>query len=151
MEFIPFNQQVIFLFQTNINSLLKCAQTCYTNNLCRTFNYDYQTKLCRLYEGDINSTGVINSSLSIQSICGSINLVDKDFIDYERSCSYCQNSRYLTCRNDRCQCQSHTYYDGSICRSQKLNGSECTNDIECRNDLNLTCLFNMQCGCKYYH
>jgi hypothetical protein len=78
-------------------------------------------------------------------------LLAEDFLDYGRSCSYCEESRYLTCMNSSCQCQLHTYFDGSICRTQKLNGSGSTSDIECRNDLNLTCLSNMKYGCKYHN
>lgn len=150
LEFSPFDQQTL-LFIDNTKSILFCVQKCFTVINCRSFNFDIQTKYCRLYEGDIDNTGFIISSLSSQSVCGSIKLDSNDFLDYGRSCSSCENSRYLTCINSTCQCQYHTYFDGSICRSQKFNGSQCTNDIECRNDMNLTCHSNMQCSCKYYY
>lgn len=50
--------------------------------------------------------------------------------------------------NSTCQCYAHDYFDGSICRSQKRNGSACSNDIDCRGDMNLICLSNMKCGCE---
>lgn len=148
-EFSPYDQQALLLFDIT-QSVSICAQKCFTMTRCRTFNFDLQTKHCRLYEGDQDTTGSVVAALSPESICGSIKLNVKDFLDYGRSCSYCENNRYLTCINSTCQCQLHTYFDGSICRSQKLNGSGCTNNIECRNDMNLICLSNIQCSCKYY-
>lgn len=147
LEFFPFDQQALLIAE-NTKSTLMCAQKCLSIRNCRTFNFDSQTKSCRLYEGDIGSTGSIGASLSAQSICGSLHLDVKDFLHHGHSCAYCEDSRYLTCINSSCQCPSHTYFDGTICRSQKINGSGCTGHAECRNDLNLTCLVNMQCGCK---
>lgn len=147
LEFFPFDQQALLLTE-NTKSTLMCAKQCLTIRNCRTFNFDNQTKSCRLYEGDIDSTGSIGASLSAQSICGSLRLDVKYFLHYGQYCTYCEDSRYLTCINSSCQCSSRTYFDGTICRSQKLNGSGCSGHIECRHDLNLTCLSNMQCGCK---
>jgi hypothetical protein len=151
LEFSPFDEDALLLLETNSNSIPICAQTCYMMARCRTFNFDIQTKRCRLYEGDVDSTGIIAASLSPQSICGSIQLTVNDFADYGRACSSCEGSRYLTCINSTWQCQLHTYFNGSICVSQKVNGGECTDDIQCRHDLNLTCQSNMQCGRKYNH
>ena len=147
LEFSPFYPNVLLLFQTT-NSMLTCAQLCLSITSCRTFSFDFQNKSCRLYEGDIDRTGLLITSLSSESICGSMRLSPNDFLAIGQSCFSCVNSRYLTCVNSTCQCPLHTYFDGSICRSQKRNGSGCSYDIECRTDLNLTCLWNMYCGCK---
>jgi hypothetical protein len=151
LEFSPFDEQALLLLETNSNSVSICTQKCFMIAGCRTFNFDIQTKSCRLYGGDIDSTGLVVVSLSPQSTYGLIQLTVNDFADYGRPCSYCEGSRYLTCISSTCQCQTHTYFNGSICLSQKLNGSECNDSIECRNDLNLICQWNMQCGCEYRH
>jgi hypothetical protein len=151
LEFSPFDQQALLLLESYSNSISICTQTCFMISGCRTFNFDIQTKLCRLYEGDIDTTGLVMASLSPQSICGSIQLTVNDFAAYGHACSYCEGSRYLTCISSICQCQTHTYFNGSICLSQKLNGGECNDTSQCRNDLNLICPSNMQSGREYHH
>jgi hypothetical protein len=96
LEFSPFDEGALLLLETNSNSVSICSQKCYMMARCRTFNFDIQTKLCRLYEGDVDCTGLIVPSLSPQSICGSIQLMGNDFANYGRPCSCCENSRYLT-------------------------------------------------------
>ena len=91
---------------------------------------------------------IIVSSFN-KSRVGSIKLNSNHFTNRGQSCSLCQGSRYLTCINGTCQCPTHTYFDGSICQSQKLIGGNCNNSMECRTDLNYTCLPRMQCGRKY--
>jgi hypothetical protein len=91
---------------------------------------------------------IITSSSSLSRV-GTIDLYPEQFTDHGQPCSFCQESRYLTCINSTCQCLTHTFFDGSICQSQKLLGANCTNNIECRLDLNYTCLSNQQCGGKY--
>ncbi|CAF0839620.1 unnamed protein product [Adineta steineri] len=145
LEFSPFDEQIL-LFETNTDSLIRCAIQCDMAARCRTFNFDRQTKDCYLYEGDIDSTGLVVASLSPPSVCGWIKLDMSDFANYGSPCSTCEDSRYLTCINATCQCQPHTFFNGSMCLSQKLNGTGCTSDNQCRNDLNLTCLSHMQCG-----
>ncbi|CAF1467839.1 unnamed protein product [Adineta ricciae] len=150
LEFLPSNEQALFLVNTTASSTITCAQKCMTTKYCRTFNYDIQTKYCRLYQGDVDTTGlIISSSPSSQSLYGSVQLNIKDFLNYGYACSMCDNNRYMKCINNSCQCEMNTYYDGSICRSQKLDGALCQNNIECRNDLNLKCLMNIECGYNY--
>ena len=148
-EFAPFDQNALLLYETNADSISSCSLQCHMSAECRIFNFDHQTKHCHLYEGDINTTGEVVLSLSSQSIYGSIELTIKDFVDYGRPCSSCEGSRLMRCVNSTCQCQYHTYFDGSICRSQKLQNGGCNDDRECRNDLNLTCQSNMRCHCEY--
>ncbi|CAF1375072.1 unnamed protein product [Adineta steineri] len=146
LEFSPADEQALLLLDTTARSLLNCAQMCEMIARCRTFNYDIQIKHCRLYQGDIDSTGEVVPSVSSQSVCGSIKLIMENFADYGGPCSICDGSRYLTCINLTCQCQPNTFFNGSMCRSQKLIGGGCTSDNQCRNDLNLKCLLNNQCG-----
>lgn len=148
LQFSSYDQQA-FLHSDIRKSVLACVQKCFTIIKCRTFNYDTVIRYCSLYEGDADTTGLVVPSYSSDSRYGYIQLTVKDFINHGQSCSYCENHRYMTCINSTCQCQIHTYFDGSICRSQKLNGSGCSSDIECRSDMNLTCSSNNQCSCKY--
>ena len=149
MEFSPFDQQTMLL-EVHTNSRMTCGIQCLNTRHCHIFNFDIQTSRCRLYEGDINITGsIISSSSSSQSICGSLISIPADFVNYGHSCSDCTDDHYLTCRNTTCQCYTHEYFDGQICRSQKLNGSVCVNDNECRSDMNLTCGMNGECGSEY--
>ena len=149
LEFSPFDEQISLLLEKNSDSISTCAQICHMTASCRIFNFDPQMRSCRLYEGEMDGTGSLVNSATSQSICGLIELMVQDFTDHGRACSLCEHDRYLTCRNSTCQCQTHTYFNGSVCRSQKLNGGNCTSDIQCRNDLYLACQSNLQCGCKY--
>jgi hypothetical protein len=149
-EFSPIQQQTLFLFEITIHSIISCAATCDSNAQCRIFDYDGQSHRCRIFQGDIATMGSIIASSSSQSRVGSIKFGPEQFVNYGRPCSFCLNNRYLTCINATCQCQLLTYFDGSICQSQKLLGADCNNSVECRSDLNYTCLPRMQCGRKYY-
>ncbi|CAF1471904.1 unnamed protein product, partial [Adineta steineri] len=146
LEFIPVDENLLLLVDINADSIMICSKICFSNIYCRTFNFNIQSKRCRLYEGDIENTGSIINSQSIQSVVGTIKLTIDDFIDYGRPCSFCENKPYLICMNFTCQCQSHSFFNGSMCQSQKFIEGLCTNDIQCRNDINLTCLSTMQCG-----
>ena len=148
-EFIPTDQQAVLLSDANANTRIFCTQMCYSQTLCRTFNYDVQSKRCRLYESEIDGSGSIVSALSSQALIGSIVMTEEDFSSRGQVCSACENSRYLICINSTCQCQPHTFFNGTVCRSQKLSNGSCTSDSQCRQDLNLRCLSNMQCGGRY--
>ncbi|CAF0873571.1 unnamed protein product [Adineta steineri] len=151
-EFSPIDEQALFILESNVNSIMSCVQTCHSNTQCRIFDFDDQLHRCRIFEGDITTMGsVVTSSLSVRSIVGTIELQPDNFVNRGQPCSYCQESRYLTCINVTCQCQSHTFFDGSICQSQKLLGAECIDSTECRYDLNYTCLPRQQCGREYYY
>lgn len=149
-EFAPLDENALFLQETIANSIISCSSRCHMSTICRVFNFDIQTKRCRLYEGDIDTTGTIIASVYSHSVYGFIKLTSEDFVNYGYPCSSCEGSRLLTCINSVCQCQPRTYFDGSICRSQNLNAGACSDYIQCRHDLNLTCQSNMQCGCEYH-
>ena len=148
-QFSPNDEEAVRLLERNANTIAQCAQICHWHALCRTFNFDSQSKRCRLYENDIDETDSVVLTTSVQTVVGSIQMREEDFSNRGLACSACENSRYLVCIGSTCQCQPHTFFNGSVCRSQKTTGGSCTNDLHCRHDLNLTCLSNMQCGCEY--
>ncbi|CAF1405456.1 unnamed protein product [Adineta ricciae] len=145
-QFSAVNQQALLLSNINANSISTCRQACHANIYCRIYDYDGLTKQCRLFEGDVSTMGIISASASPLSTVGQIQLNKGLFASSGLSCSFCANSRYLTCVNSTCQCLGRTYFDGSMCCSQKLLGTQCISETDCRNDLNLTCLPRKQCG-----
>ena len=150
-EFLPTDEQALLVYQEIADLQLTCAQSCHSNVLCRIFDFDPQSGRCRIFEGDVATMGSIVGSSSSQSIVGHIDIDSQLFAYQGQPCSFCEGSRYLTCINSTCQCQSHTFFDGSICRSQNLLGTQCTNETQCRMDLNFTCLPRQQCGRKYFY
>ncbi|CAF1221759.1 unnamed protein product [Adineta steineri] len=145
-QFSPINYQALFLSQINTKSLFSCAQTCHSNGNCRIFDFNDQSLLCRLFQGNIITMGSIVPSSSPQSRVGSRKYNVEQFLNHGQSCSLCEGSRYMRCINNTCQCEMNTYFDGLICQSQKLLGDVCMNSTECRHDLNYTCLPREQCG-----
>ncbi|UJR34289.1 hypothetical protein I4U23_021693 [Adineta vaga] len=145
-QFSPVNYQALVLIELTSKSLFSCTRTCHSTSRCRIFDYDGQAQYCRLFEGDIATMGSFINSASPQSRVGSLKIHQQQFINRGQPCSFCQGSRYLRCLNNTCQCQINTYFDGSICQSQKLLGAICYNTTECRQDLNYTCLARQQCG-----
>ena len=150
-EFSPDDMLALLMYESTANSKLACVRECHSNGLCRIFDFDGQSGRCRIFEGDVLTMGSIVASSSPQSYVGYIEVGPEQFAYQGHPCSFCEGSRYLTCIESICQCQPHTFFDGSICRSQKLLGSTCTNEMECRVDLNYTCLPRQQCGRKYYY
>jgi hypothetical protein len=148
-EFSPVDEQALLLSNITGNSIFSCTRLCHSTETCRIFDFNAQSLRCRLFEGNIATMGSIVASSSSQSYVGSIQINADQFVYHGQPCSSCLRSRYLTCLNNTCQCQSHTYFDGSICQSQKLLGDGCSNSTECRSDLNYTCLPRQQCGRKY--
>ena len=147
--FSPTNFNALFLLSNTVPSLLYCARLCHSNYQCRIFDYDPQSRQCRLFQGDIATMGSLTMSPSLQSRVGSMKIDASQFLSFGQACSSCVGSRYLRCVNSTCQCPMNTFFDGSICQSQKLIGGQCVNSNECRSDLNHTCLTRMQCGREY--
>ena len=149
-EFQPENASVQLISTLYAPSSLQCAQACASSLGCQTFDYDsYGVHRCRLYQAD-QSTGK-NIPSAPSSIVGSISITSQQFTSFNRTpCStYCSGNPYLSCdANDTCQCAARTYWDGSICRPQKVTGPSCTTNSECRSDLGLVCLQFFQCGRK---
>jgi hypothetical protein len=144
--FSPLDQQALFLAGVDVSSLFLCAQQCHCTGPCRIFDYDSHSSRCRLYQGDFTTMGQVISSASPWSRVGWKKILPEQFLSIGQPCSTCPGSRYLRCTNDSWQCHWYTYFDGSICQSQKLLGQPCQNTSECRSDLKYTCLSTMQCG-----
>ena len=150
-EFSPVDIQALLVSESTADSKVTCAQSCHSNTFCRVFDFDEQSDRCRIFQGDVVTMGSIAASSSFHSSVGYIELYSEQFAYQGQPCFLCEGSRYLTCINSICQCQPQTFFDGSICRSQKLLGSACINATECRMDLNYTCLPRQQCGREYYN
>ena len=113
---------------------------------CRTFGYDISSLVCRLFESDFSTGTVLTKSISLSSSrIGSI-LQDttdalQQYASYNHTCDRCGIgiNRYLQCINNKCQCPSHTYWNGRTCSNQRYDGSQCNSSIECRQDWNLIC------------
>lgn len=146
-HFSPLDEPALLLLKTNSNTLLSCTQLCHLNIQCRIFDYDSQSHQCRLFRGDLATMGSIVSSSN--SSVGSIQIRSEQYVNYDQSCSECLESRYLQCVNGSCQCPLYTFFDGSICQSEKILGSDCNSSSECRTDLNYICLPRMQCARKF--
>ena len=149
LEFVPIDVQALLIEQVTSQSLQMCTRTCHANSACRTFDYDTESRRCRLFGGDSDSTGVVVSSNSTSSRIGSVQLVPSLFSNKGQPCSSCYNDRYLVCINNTCRCPRNTYFDGSVCRSSQYKlGAPCQDSSWCRDDLNYTCLPRKQCGRK---
>ena len=150
--FSPINLPALFLFSNSVPSLLFCARLCHSDSQCRIFDYNPSSRQCRLFEGDIILIGsVVPSPSSPSSRVGSMKIEAVQFMSHGQACSSCVGSRYLDCANNTCQCPTKTFFDGSICRSEKLLGNQCAADSECRADLNYTCQLSMTCAGKCLH
>lgn len=147
-EFSPIDENALLLGIYTYSTNKKCQETCHFNCFCRIFDYDSVSHRCRLFEGDLQTTGAIVNSDSSTSSVGQIEFSPNLFSAYGQSCSACLHSRYLTCVNGTCDCLRNTYWTGSICASQNLRGGQCTSANQCRADLNHTCLQFFQCGRK---
>ena len=146
--FSPVNLSALFLLSNTLPSLISCALLCHSNGQCRIFDYDPQSRQCRLFQGNAATMGSLILSPSLQSRVGSMKIDASQFVSFGQACSSCVGSRYLGCVSNTCQCPMNTYFDGSICRSQKLMDAQCGNNSECRSDLNYTCQLSMKCGGK---
>src|SRR5437660_1481088 len=98
-EFSPNDNEALFLFEINADSLRICLQICHKTALCRTIDFDDQSHRCRIFQGDSDTTGLIISSSLSQSHVASIQLNSNQFINIGQPCSFCEGSRYLRCLN----------------------------------------------------
>lgn len=122
----------------------RCSAWCNQLSSCRTFDYDFLSKRCRLFEADA-TTGSIITSTSSASIVGTVRIAPSLFTSsHNQPCSTCQNSRYESCSTTKntCQCPPRTYWTGSICALQLFQNDTCTQASACRSDLNSTCSSN---------
>ena len=126
----------------NVPAVLRCAKECNQIRLCRTFDYDRQSCVCRLFEGEFSTGTSLMNGTSVSSRIGYIDYTANLFASFNQTCDQCSNAnnRYLQCTNNVCQCLPNTYWDGQMCSNQLFNGSICaSSSASCRQDLNLTC------------
>ncbi|UJR12033.1 hypothetical protein I4U23_016211 [Adineta vaga] len=117
---------------------------------CRTYDFDYDSTQCRLWDADITTGSIIVSSSKPKSIVGTIRFSSDMYENiYNQSCDKCIRSRYLTCdiNTNTCQCPLNTYWNGSMCLRQLFRYQICSMVNACRTDLNLTC--EPQCDLTY--
>ena len=150
-EFAPIDESALLLGTYVFSNYNECVYSCQMNYFCRVLDYDTTSQRCRLFEGDLDTTGSIISSNSSTSSVSQIELFSDLFSAYGQPCSACVDSRYFKCVNSTCTCRGNTYWTGSVCASQNLRGGECSDPRQCRADLNHTCLQFYQCGRKKNH
>ena len=140
-EFQP-HHPVQLILQTPATTRLRCSSACNQRSSCRAFDYNPAASRCRLFEGDL-TTGSIIPSASPTSSVGIVTVSPALFSQtHNKSCPACQNSRYETCSpiTQRCQCDPHTFWDGSMCSLQRFENDSCSQVDGCRADLNLVCM-----------
>ena len=147
-QFFPTDESIVLLGTVLLPSYQACLYTCHLNDLCRVFDYDSRSQQCRLFEGDLQTTGLIGPSNSSTSTAGDLEQLPFLFATYGQPCGACSQSRYLRCINATCACQEHTYWTSNVCASQSLYAGACTTADQCRSELNHTCLQFFQCGRK---
>ncbi|CAF1645843.1 unnamed protein product, partial [Adineta steineri] len=145
-EYAPVDESSLILGTYFCSKIKECQYACHSNYFCRVFDYDSVSHRCRLFEGNLQTTGSLIISNSSTSTVGEIELYPELFTAYGNSCSACLDSRYLTCVNSTCRCLPRTYWTGSICASQNLRGGQCSDSNQCRIDRNYICLQFFQCG-----
>lgn len=142
-EFVPSDPSYPSLLIFTTKKQLYCSAECNKRIDCRIYDYDSNTKQCRLWDADTLTSGSIAASpLKPKSSVGSIRLSSSLYANiHNQSCDRCALSRYEICNTNtsRCVCPSKTYWNGSMCLSRLLRNQICSSNDVCRSDLNLTC------------
>ena len=141
-EFLPADNSLPPLFTCTTKRLLYCNLECNKRIDCRTFDYDEDSRQCRLWDADTTTGFIVASSTKPRSSVGSIKLSPSIYADiHNQSCDKCAQSRYEMCdtNSNTYQCPSKTFWNGSMCSAQLLRNQICTRVDACRSDLNLTC------------
>lgn len=138
-SFQPANMiELLDLF--NAETQMDCFHRCNRNVLCRTVDYDSNSKQCRHFEGEV-STGTIITSNSSFSQVAAIEFSSDQYASYNQTDSRCELNRYLVIDkiSNLCVCPLNTFWNGSMCLNQLYNGSSCQTADWCRMSLNLIC------------
>ncbi len=141
-EFVSVDSSLPPLFTCTAKTRLYCSLECNKRIDCRTFDYDGDSRQCRLWDGDITTGSIVASPAKPQSSVGTIQILPSLYVNiHNQSCDKCAQSRYETCdtNSSTCQCPSKTFWNGSICLPQLLRNQICSRMDDCRLDLNLTC------------
>jgi hypothetical protein len=132
---------IIFITEFNFKNLILfiLCVVCNKNIQCRTFDYDSESFVCRLFEGSIE-TGQVVPSGSMMSRVSAVHLVRNLYIGFGEPCIECIQSRYLICSsNGTCQCPLNTVWNGSQCINQRYEDANCLDNQWCRNDISFLC------------
>ncbi len=142
LEFLAIDNSSSLISILTTKSRLFCSAECNKLIDCRTFDYDDDSKQCRIWNADLTTGSIVPSPSKPRSSVGTIQLSTKNYINsHNQSCDKCQYSRYEICDTitNTCQCPSKTYWNGSMCLTQLFQNQICTSAEACRSDLNLTC------------
>ncbi|CAF1461122.1 unnamed protein product [Adineta ricciae] len=131
---------LLILIQANF---LRCYTQCNQRTACRLFDYDSDTNQCRLWSDDL-TTGMISLATPSkpQSRVGVIRIAPDIYTPiHNQPCDKCAESRYEECDplSLTCQCPPMTFWDGSVCSSQRYLNQSCATIDSCRSDLALEC------------
>jgi hypothetical protein len=134
----------------NIRTPASCAMLCYQHSLCLTFDFDFNSKQCRLFEGSVD-TGTILPAPFSSVVVGWINIDASMYYSYNATYDKCVNNRFLYSNilTNLCECPIHTFWNGSMCLNQRYTGDVCESDNWCRTDLNIECISLVCVGKKY--
>ena len=138
--FLP-KSPIQILFNNQMASKMLCAGLCNSNPSCRIFNYDYTSKQCKLFEGDL-TTGNISTSIGSNSTVCHVDIQPELYTKtYRKNCSECTFNRYTMCTKNAstCQCPANSYWNGEKCILQLFENDTCNNVNACHQSLNLTC------------
>lgn len=127
IEFQYGNVSNLYLFQSDVFTINRCATMCCIEQMCQTFDYDTSSRICRLFSIWVYE-GLLISSASSTSIVGYIEHTSDLYSLYQTPCntSY-DTSRYLLCANNGLwSCQSGQTYNGTICLDTNLYNSYMT-------------------------
>ena len=141
-QFVPADSSLPPLLTCTTKKLLYCSLECNKRIDCRTFDYDEDSRQCRLWDVDTTTGSIVASPAKPRSSVGSIKLSSSIYANiHNQSCDKCIQSRYEICdaNSSTCQCPSKTFWNGSMCLAQLLRNQICSRADACRSDLNLTC------------
>ena len=101
-----------------IASVMKCASKCNQQTLCRHFDYDSSTRICRVFR----DCSIVVSASSTSKV-GSVRYATDLYSSYGQPCTWntCQVNRYLVCNiGNRCQCPAGFIWNTQICVGKSL-------------------------------
>jgi hypothetical protein len=141
-EFVSYDTSYPSLFTFTTTKKLYCSLECNKRIDCRTFDFDANSRQCRLWDVDQTKGSIVVSSTKPRSSVGTIRLSASIYANsHNQSCDKCVQSRYEICNtsSNTCQCPSKTYWNGSMCLVQLLSNQIYSQVNICRSDLYLTC------------
>ncbi|UJR12669.1 hypothetical protein I4U23_016843 [Adineta vaga] len=141
-QFVPFDNSLPPLLTFTAKRMLYCSLECNKRIDCRTYDFDSDSKQCRLWDVDTTTGFVVASPSKPRSVVGTIRLSFNTYVhSHNQSCNKCFDSRYELCdtNSNTCQCPLKTFWNGSMCLVQLLRNQICSGMNVCRSDLNLSC------------